>query len=42
MFIYYQKFKAFLWTLTSRNIVAEGYDIENKDELEEQAKLVIS
>ena len=38
----FPKFKAFLWTLTSRNIVAEEYNVENKDELEEQAKLVNS
>ena len=35
-------FKAFLWTLTSRNIVAEEYDVEPNDDLEEQAKLVNS
>ena len=38
----FPKFKAFLWTLTSRNIVPEEYGVENKDELEEQAKLVNS
>ena len=38
----FPKFKAFLWTLTSRNIVAEEYNVETKDELEEQAKLVNS
>ena len=38
----FPKFKAFLWTLNSRNIVAEEYDIETNDELEEQAKLVNS
>ncbi|MBR2786434.1 MAG: hypothetical protein IKD76_02940 [Clostridia bacterium] len=37
-----EKFKAFLWTLTSRNIVAEESDVETNDDLEEQAKLVNS
>ncbi len=38
----FPKFKAFLWTLTSRNIVAKEYDIETKEEIEEQAKLINS
>ena len=38
----FPKFKAFLWTLTSRNIVAEEYNIEANDILDEQAKLVNS
>lgn len=38
----FPKFKAFLWTLTSRNMVAEEYDVETKEELEEQAKLINS
>ena len=38
----FPKFKACLWTLTSRNIVAEEYDIETTEELEEQSKLVNS
>ena len=38
----FPKFKAFLWTVTSRNIVAEEYEIETNDDLEEQAKLVNS
>lgn len=38
----FPKFKAFLWTLTSRNIVAEEYDVETNDDLEEQAKLINS
>lgn len=38
----FPKFKAFLWTLKSRNIVGEKYNNENTDELEEQAKLVNS
>ena len=36
------KFKAFLWTLKSRNIIAEEYDIETSGELEDQAKLINS
>ena len=38
----FAKFKAFLWTLTSRNIIAEEYNIETDDQLEEQAKLINS
>lgn len=38
----FPKFKAFLWTLASRNIIAEEYDIEINEELEEQAKLINS
>ena len=38
----FPKFKAFLWTLKSRNITAEEYDIETNEELEEQAKLINS
>lgn len=38
----FPKFKAFLWTLTSRNIKIEEYDIETHDDLEEQAKLINS
>ncbi len=38
----FPKFKAFLWTLNSRNIVAEECNIETQEELEEQAKLVNS
>ena len=38
----FPKFKAFLWTLKSRNIVSKKYKNENIDELEEQAKLVNS
>jgi len=38
----FPKFKAFLWTLTSRNIIAEEYNIETDDQLEEQAKLINS
>lgn len=38
----FPKFKAFLWTLTSRNIIAEEYNIETDNQLEEQAKLINS
>lgn len=36
----YPKFKAFLWTLESRGIIAGYCGIVNRDDLEEQAKLV--
>ena len=38
----FPKFKAFLWTLKSRNIVGKKYYDENNEDLEEQAKLVNS
>ena len=38
----FPKFKAFLWTLKSRNIIAEECNIETQENLEEQAKLVNS
>lgn len=38
----FPKFKAFLWTLKSRNILAEEYDMELQEDLEEQAKLINS
>lgn len=38
----YPKFKAFLWTLESRNITGKRYHSATKEELEEQAKLVNS
>ena len=38
----FPKFKAFLWTLKSRNIMAEECNIETQENLEEQAKLVNS
>lgn len=38
----FPKFKAFLWTLKSRNIVAKKYNDEKREELEEQAKLINS
>lgn len=38
----YPKLKAFLWTLSSRNIEAKQYNVSNLEELEEQTKLVNS
>ena len=38
----FPKLKAFLWTLSSRNIIKEKYGIASKEELEEQIKLVNS
>ena len=38
----FPKFKAFLWTLDSRNMVAKKYYDEKNEELEEQAKLINS
>lgn len=38
----FPKLKAFMWTLSSRKITIEKYGISNKDELEEQIKLVNS
>lgn len=38
----FPKLKAFLWTLESRDIKAEKYNISNKEELEEQTKLINS
>ena len=38
----FPRFKAFLWTLKSRNIMAEECGVETQEELEEQAKLVNS
>lgn len=38
----FPKFKAFLWTLNSRNIVAQKYNVESNNDLEEQAKLINS
>ena len=38
----FPKFKAFLWTLNSRNIKSKECNIETKEDLEEQAKLVNS
>lgn len=38
----FPKFKAFLWTLQSRNINGKRYNSSTEEELEEQAKLVNS
>lgn len=38
----FPKLKAFLWTLSSRNINGESYNMADREELEEQIKLVNS
>lgn len=38
----YPKFKAFLWTLESRNLKGKNYNKASKEELEEQSKLINS
>ena len=38
----FPKFKAFLWTLESRNIKPKKYNVSKNEELEEQTKLVNS
>ncbi len=38
----FPRLKAFLWTLSSRNINGREYKISNIEELEEQAKLINS
>ena len=38
----FPKLKAFLWTLSSRNMNGMKYNIAKKEELEEQTKLVNS
>ena len=38
----FPSFKAFLWTINSRNIKGKKYNISSNEELEEQAKLVNS
>ena len=38
----FPKLKAFLWTLDSREIKAEKYNISDEEELEEQTKLINS
>ncbi len=38
----FPKLKAFLWTLSSRNINGKKYDVSNLEELEEQTKLINS
>lgn len=38
----FPKFKAFLWTLESRNMTGKKYNVSINQELEEQAKLINS
>lgn len=38
----FPKLKAFLWTLSSRNITGKEYNVSEPQELEEQAKLINS
>lgn len=38
----FPKIKAFLWTLSSRDMNGKKYNISNNDDLEEQTKLVNS
>ena len=38
----FPRFKAFLWILKSRNIVAEKFNNEKSEDLEEQSKLINS
>lgn len=38
----FPRIKAFLWTLEARNIKGKIYNVSNKDELEEQTKLINS
>ena len=38
----FPKLKAFLWTLSSRNMNGKKYGIAKKEELEEQTKLINS
>ena len=38
----FPKLKAFLWTLSSRNVKAKNYNIAKQEELEEQTKLINS
>ncbi len=38
----FPKFKAFLWTLDSRNIKSKNYGVAKKEDLEEQSKLINS
>lgn len=38
----FPKLKAFLWTLSSRGINGRKYNVETKEDLEEQAKLINS
>lgn len=38
----FPKLKAFLWTIESRGMISKKYNIAEKQELEEQAKLINS
>ena len=38
----FPRLKAFLWTLESRNIIGKKYNITDKEDLEEQTKLINS
>ncbi len=38
----FPKLKAFLWTLSSRNMIGKKYHIAKQEELEEQTKLINS
>ncbi len=38
----FPKLKAFLWTLSSRNMQGKKYNVSEEEELQEQAKLVNS
>lgn len=38
----FPKLKAFLWTLSSRNMTGKKYHIAKQEELEEQTKLINS
>ena len=38
----FPRLKAFLWTLQSRNIDAKKFNVANKEDLEEQTKLINS
>ena len=38
----YPRFKAFLWTLASRDIEGKQYNLESQEDLEEQSKLINS
>lgn len=38
----FPKLKAFLWTISSRNILGKCYHISTEEELEEQTKLINS
>ncbi len=38
----FPRIKAFLWTLSSRNIKGKKYNVSNIEELEEQTKLINS